>query len=78
MQQYLLNINPVCRGPTSCDSANTLKFSAVFGTTSAFSSMTTRPRGVASPYLPNWRSKKTRGFSCEQHIGLSEISAGVH
>lgn len=37
---------------------------AVFGTTSCFSSMTMRPRGVASPYRPSLMSKYTSGLAC--------------
>lgn len=37
---------------------------AVFGTTSSLSSITMRPRGLASPYLPRAMSKNTSGFAC--------------
>ena len=42
----------------------TLKFSAVFGTASALSSMTIRPSLVASAERPSLMSKKTLGLLC--------------
>jgi len=48
-----------------------LKFSAVFGVTSSFSSIVMRPSFVASPYRPICTSNHTWGF-----VGLTS-SGGV-